>query len=377
MNFNLFFPNKIIFGAEESYNLGNYIYDLSKKPLLIFSSSFKNNDNYKKIIFSLKNKNIDFIEYDNAFKGEPTIEIVDEITNFAVNNKIDSVVSIGGGSIIDAGKAVSSLVNNEKGVKNYLEGIGTGKKIINDPVPFIAVPTIAGSGAEVTKNAVITSKDDRVKRSFRDDRMAAKVVIIDPMLTLSLPTNVAIYSAMDAVCQLIQSFVSLKQNIFCKSISGYILPLALDAILETFNKPANIQARAVLSYSGLISGICLANSGLGAVHGFASSLGGMFDIPHGLICAILTPGVFEMNENKKQGLYDELANFTKSINSRAFIEKLKELNETLNIPLNFKNFNILAKDINEIVRNSKGSSMNGNPVNLTDEDLFDFIKRYI
>lgn len=380
MKFSCLFPQKIIFENEISYMLAPLIKNDFIKPLIISGSkSLRDGKHYKKIINSIINEKIDFIEY-SGVSGEPTPQIIDEITDFAVNKGVKSVIAIGGGSVIDAGKAVSALVVNKKGVENYLEGVGKGYKIINHPIPFAAVPTTAGSGAEATKNSVVASREKKYKKSFRDDRLAAKMIIADPLLTFSLSKKETAFGGMDAISQLIESFVSKKRNRFCMGLASSFIPDSLHAIIKAFENPEDIEARSIMLASSLVSGICLANSGLGAVHGFASGIGGMFEIPHGLICAVLLPGVCKKNSIKIPDVYKELAqlvNNDKSSNVNKFIDLLYNINSKLNIPSDFKNFSVPVDKAGEIVARSQGSSMSGNPVDFIEQEWIDFIKDYL
>ncbi|HOV13052.1 MAG TPA: iron-containing alcohol dehydrogenase, partial [Spirochaetota bacterium] len=271
-----------------------------------------------------------------------------------------------------------ALCVNEKGIENYLEGVGKGFKIINNPIPFVTIPTTAGSGAEVTKNAVITSYPKKYKKSFRDDRLLAKVVIADPLLTISLPSDETRFGGMDAVCQLIESYTTKKNNSFCNALSIYHIPRAIKTIISLMNDPNDIILRTQMLEASLSSGITLASSGLGAVHGFASGLGGMFNIPHGLICAILLPHIVRLNSTRNSNLYKNISLITDgSGDSFKFSHYLYKINSKLNIPTDFKQFNINKNLSKEIVERSKGGSMNGNPVDFNDEELINFIESII
>jgi alcohol dehydrogenase class IV len=379
MNFQVLFPQKILFKNGIINDIGKIIKGNFEKPLIITGGfSLRNNEKYNLIIESLNSANIEYFEY-KGISAEPSPEIIDKVTDYAIGKNIKSVISIGGGSVIDTGKAVCALVVNEKGVENYLEGVGKGYTIKNNPIPFIAVPTTAGSGAEATKNAVVTSYEKKYKKSFRDDRMMAKLIIVDPELTLSLPKKETAFGGMDAICQLIESMVTKKSNIICKSYTSYFLPRAIDAVIGAYNNPDDLNAREIMIASSLVSGISLANSGLGAVHGFASGIGGLYNIPHGLICAILLPGICRLNYNKDHDIYKEVAcliNKDKSEDIVKMIDTLSELNRKLDIPENFKSLNLKNVDPREIVNLSKGSSMDGNPVELSDDVLEKFIGSY-
>ncbi len=380
MNFELNLCKNIIFKEDSIKDIGKLIKNYGKKLLFLYGSqSLKKNNKYYEIVNSLKENNINFIEY-SGIKEEPSPEIVDSVVEFAITNKIDFILAVGGGSVIDTAKACSALITNQKGVENYLEGVGKNYKIEKEPIPYIAVPTTAGSGAEVTKNAVITSYEKKYKKSFRDNRLLAELVIADPLLTLSLPKKETGFGGMDALCQLIESFTTKKKNAICSALSLYFIPIAINSLKILAKDLTNLEARKNMLQASIISGMCLANSGLGAVHGFASGIGGMFNIPHGLICAILLPHIIKLNSEKDRTIYSEITNYYynhTSNNITKFIDEIFELNRILNIPQDFKEFNIDKNLAEEIVFRSMGSSMSGNPVVFDNDTLKDFIQKLL
>lgn len=377
MNFELNFCNKIIFKKDCIKDIGSIIKNYGKKLLFLYGgNSLKKNNKYNEIVNSLQKNNIDFIEY-SGITQEPTSEIVDNVIDFSIKNNIDFILAVGGGSVIDTAKATSALVTNKKGIENYLEGVGNNYKIENNPIPYIAVPTTAGSGAEVTKNAVITSYVKKYKKSFRDNRLLATLVLADPLLTLSLPQKETSFSGMDALSQLIESYTTKKKNSYSSALSLYFIPIAIKSLKILSKDLTDIKARTTMLQASISSGISLANSGLGAVHGFASGIGGMFKIPHGLICAILLPYVLKMNSDKDKELYADIVNYYYKNDSNEinkFIDEIFELNNNLKIPYDFKEFKIDKNMAEEIVIRSTGSSMSGNPIDFDNETLKNFIQ---
>jgi alcohol dehydrogenase len=218
---------------------------------------------------------------------EPATEIIDAIVSEFRKTPVDVVVAIGGGSVIDFGKAVSAMLAADGSVKDYLEDVGT-KKPAGAKIPFIAVPTTAGTGSEVTKNAVVCDRKDGYKKSLRHDAYVPDVALVDPELTLSLPRHITIACGLDAVSQLIESYTSTKADVSIDAlalkalayISESLLPLAL-------GQSNDVSLRAKMSYAALVSGITLSKSGLGAVHGIAGPMGGLFPVPHGVACGKL------------------------------------------------------------------------------------------
>ncbi len=381
MDFQILQPRKIVFQKGISSKVGEYVRPFGGNVLLLSGrSSLKKTGSYDKILNSLISNGLKVTEY-QGISFEPDPRLIDDIVGVAQSENINVVVSVGGGSVIDAGKSAAGLLVNDKGVENYLEGVGLDWKLKNDPLPFVAVPTTAGSGAEATKNAVITSREKKYKKSFRDDRLLARVVLADPELTLTLSENETFFGGMDALSQLIESFVSKKRNGYCSALAAYYIPKAVAALKKLKTNPADYESRSVMLEAATASGITLSNSGLGAIHGFASGMGGMFDIPHGLICAVLLPHVIKANSAKDQNIYKEAAGLMKRDNSEGdideFIDMLFELNDYLGIPLDFGKYNINKELSKEIVERSRGSSMNGNPVDYDDGELRDFISKLL
>jgi alcohol dehydrogenase class IV len=227
--------------------------------------------------------------------GEPTVELVRQGAQLARQERCELVIGFGGGSPMDAAKAIAALAACEGDVLDYLEVIGQGRPLPGPGLPFIAIPTTAGTGAEVTRNAVLASTEHKVKASLRSPYLLARLAIVDPELTYQLPAAVTATSGMDALTQLIEPYVSLRR-------SPLIDPLCLDGIqriarslLRAYQEGGDRQARLDMSLAGLLSGLALANAGLGAVHGLAAVIGGAFPAPHGAVCAALLAPVMEAN----------------------------------------------------------------------------------
>ncbi|MBN2545643.1 MAG: iron-containing alcohol dehydrogenase [Spirochaetes bacterium] len=380
MSFQCILPGKILFEIGSSKNLGKIIKNNYFKPLILTGGgSINKSGNYNDITDSLKINDIEFFEFSGVNK-EPTPEIIDEIVDFAETKNVKSIISIGGGSVIDTGKAAAVLINNKKGVENYLEGVGKGFKLEKTGVPFIALPTTAGSGAEATYNSVVSSFKKKYKKSFRDERLLAEIIIIDPLLTMTLPLQQTMFSGMDAICQLIESFVSRKRKPYPCALASYYIPKAVKALFALNTQIDNMDARSIMCEASLASGIALANSGLGAVHGFASGIGGAYNIPHGLICAVLLPAVCEKNAEKNPELYNELSRLISNNNESdyfEFIDFLYNFNKKLGIPDDFKEFDIGKDKALDIVKLSMGGSMSGNPVEFNPEEWAEFIEKFL
>lgn len=219
--------------------------------------------------------------------NEPSPETIDTAVNSLKHEAIDALVGIGGGSVIDAGKAISAMMYKPESVKEYLESVGN-REHPGTKLPFIAVPTTAGTGSEATKNAVISQiGGNGFKKSLRHDNFVPDVAIVDPGLTLSCPKDLTAASGMDCFTQLTEAYLSDKSNEYTDALAIEGLKAVKSSLEQSYKNGQNIGARAGMSFAALTSGICLANAGLGVVHGFASSIGGMYNIPHGIICGTL------------------------------------------------------------------------------------------
>ena len=219
--------------------------------------------------------------------GEPTPSIVDAAVTQVAALEPKVVVAIGGGSVLDAGKAISAMIPSNSPVKYYLEGIGN-KQHDGSKIPFIAIPTTAGTGSEAAKNAVLSETGpEGFKRSLRHDNFIPEVAILDPELALTCPTSVTAASGMDAFTQLLESYVSKSANAITDALAFEGLRQVSQSLLPVFHDPANVQLRASMAQAAYLSGVTLTNAGLGLVHGFAGTIGGYYDIAHGVVCSTL------------------------------------------------------------------------------------------
>ena len=226
---------------------------------------------------------------------EPTIDLVREGVRAFRDAGCDMVIAIGGGSAIDAGKAIAAAAANGGDLLDYLEVIGKGQPLESAPYPFLAVPTTAGTGSEVTRNAVLGSPAHGVKVSLRSLTMLPRIALVDPQLTHGLPASITASTGLDALTQLIEPFVCVRANPFVDSICRDGMGRAAECLPRAFRNGEDAEARAGMSYASVLGGMALANAGLGVVHGFAAPIGGMFDAPHGAICAAILPAGMRAN----------------------------------------------------------------------------------
>ena len=319
--------------------------------------------------------------------GEPTTETIQKGVAAARSFNAEVIVAMGGGSAIDAGKAIAAVATNPGDLFDHLEVIGKARPLIQPPLPFIAIPTTAGTGAEVTRNAVIASAEHRVKVSLRSPLMLPRLAIIDPLLTHDLPAAVTAATGMDALTQLLEPFVSIKANPLTDGFCREGLVRAGRSLERAYRNGDDGEARNDMALASLLGGLALANAGLGVVHGFAGPIGGRFDAPHGTVCAALLASAVSTNvaalekrANDSIGLerYQEAARLILGRKRAAvadLVPWLKELTRDLHIP-GLRAFGIQAEQIGEIVQQSRqASSMKGNPIVLDDDELADILSR--
>ncbi len=380
MNYSFLSPLNIIIGENESLNLVKYVKP-NQKVLLFHGKSIKSNNTFIKIIENLKDIS-DFDSY-QIESGEPTPKMVDDAADFAKKIYADIIIGIGGGSVLDIAKAVCALATNEGNVIDYLEGVGTGKLVENQPLKFIAIPTTSGTGTEVTKNSVISSVEKSFKKSMRADSMIADITIIDYTLTMGLPKSITASSGMDAICQLIESYTTRHSNPITDALSLHHAKLTVGAIASAYENDDK-NSREIMSVGAMVSGLCLANSGLGIAHGLAAGLGATLGIPHGYACGLLLPFAMEFNFKRGVKKYAALgeAFYNKKFDSEDIackhaIKRIKELNKAVNIPSDLKKYNLTTDDIERAAKASMGSSMSKNPVEVTLDDCIDLLKKLV
>jgi alcohol dehydrogenase class IV len=373
--------NRIIFGIGSAKKIADIALTLGDKPFIVTG---KNKERCKFLLDDFIKKNISPEIY--SVKSEPTTEAVIECLNLAKNYKTNVIISIGGGSAIDTGKAVSALLTNDNDLFDHLEVIGKGNPLKNPTIPFIAVPTTAGTGAEVTTNAVIKSKEHSVKVSLRSPLMLPNIALIDPILTYSMTPEVTVSTGLDAFTQVTEPYVSKKANMLTDAICKEGIKRISRSLLRAFKNGLDAEAREDMSIGSLFGGIALTNAKLGAVHGFAAPLGGILDAPHGVICGILLPYVIKTNIKALQERdpyspiltkYEKIAKFAtnkEKATPEDLISWIEELYGKLNMP-GFSEINLKEEQIEELIATAKKSnSMKGNPIELTDEELRGIIK---
>jgi alcohol dehydrogenase class IV len=319
--------------------------------------------------------------------SEPSLTLVEDGARQLRADRADLVIAIGGGSVIDAGKAIAALATNPGKAIEHLEVIGKARALEQPPLPLIAIPTTAGTGAEVTRNAVLASPEHRVKASLRSPLLLPKLAVIDPELTLGLPATLTASTGLDTLTQLLEPFVSCRANPLTDGLCRDGLIRAARSLRRTCEQPDDLAAREDMALASLFSGLALANAGLGAVHGFAAPIGGMFPAPHGAVCAALLPHATDVNQRalrRRQPQGEALARYTEAarlMTGRADataadgVAWMDSLCGDLKIP-RLRTYGINASDIEGLCdKASRASSMKGNPLPLTAEEMREILSR--
>jgi alcohol dehydrogenase class IV len=313
--------------------------------------------------------------------GEPTLTAVEQGLAAARRAGCDLVIGFGGGSALDAGKAIAAMLTNPGELLDYLEVIGRGQSLSNAPAPCVAIPTTAGTGSEVTRNAVLGSPAHQLKGSLRSPLLLPRLAVIDPELTWDLPPSVTASTGLDALTQLIEPYVSCRANPMTDAVCVEAMQRAARSLRVAFKHGRDTAARTDMTLASLFSGMALANAGLGAVHGFAAPIGGRFDAPHGAVCAALLPHVMAANlralRTRAPGScalprYDHVARFltrNPAASAEDGVEWTRDLVRDLEIPRLGK-YGIGPEHVAELVaRAAQASSMKGNPIALTAEEM--------
>ena len=321
-----------------------------------------------------------------SISGEPSPLMVDEAVAAHQANNIDLVVGIGGGSVLDAAKAIAGMLRVGESVMDYLEGVGAEKKYQGPAVAFIAIPTTAGTGSEATMNAVLSiAGKDGFKKSFRDEQLVPEYALLDPDLLASCPPRLVAADGMDALTQLLESYVSSRANPMTDALAWSGLEAARDSLLPWYEGSGDQSAaRCGMAYAALISGITLAQTGLGSVHGLASPLGAFFPIPHGVVCGTLLAAATRINidamlsREAENPALDKYAKVSELLCQQHFatqeqaweelLRLLDDWTQGLQLPT-LDDYGITPADFPHIVAHSRGSSMKTNPIVLTDEEI--------
>ena len=318
--------------------------------------------------------------------------MVDDAVRAWRNSTVDVVIGIGGGSVLDAAKAIAGLLPHGNSVMDHLEGVGPELPYLGPATPFIAVPTTAGTGSEATKNAVLGVQGaNGFKKSFRHELLVPRYAVVDPLLLAGCPPALIAANGMDALTQLLESYVSSRANSFTDALAVSGLEAVRGGLLEWYEqRPSAAEGRSRMAYAALLSGITLAQVGLGSVHGLAAPLGAMFPISHGVVCGTLVAAATEMNirvlserapESKALEKYAHVGRLLSGVHAAArdeawqlLVQTLARWTEQLGLP-RLSAYGVREADLGAIVANCRGSSMKTNPVVLTDDDVLTVLRQ--
>lgn len=374
-----FVPPGVIYGPGALARLPDEAGGLGQKALLVSGKgSLARAGSLAGIEKALRGRGIAVVAFDGV-ESDPSIQTVDRGAREAVKAGCDIVVAAGGGSVIDAGKAMAGMATNPGSVREYLEGRGISKR----PLPFIAIPTTAGTGAEVTKNAVLTNREEGYKRSIRHRWLIPAVALVDPELTLTVPPEITASTGMDTLAQLIEPLVSRKGTPITDALAIHGIGLVRRSLRNAVRDGTDMRSRTDMSLASLLSGMALANSGLGAAHALSHPLGAHLGIPHGCGCAILLPHVMEFNiaaaaekyASIARALGEDVHGLSQQRAAEQAVEFVKHLSRDIGIPACLSGLGVGENDLPMLARESHGSSLSGNPVEASDGDLVEILRK--
>ncbi len=366
---------RIVFGPGAANQIAHAARGMGKRALLV---SGRKPRQAARIVADLHGAGVSCSPF--ATDGEPTLDTVRAGVETARREGCDVVIACGGGSAIDAGKAIAAMLANPGDVLDYLEVIGRGQPLQAAPLPFIAVPTTAGAGSEATRNAVLLSPEHGVKASLRSPLMLPRLAVVDPKLALTVPPDVTAATGLDALSQLLEAFVSVRASTMTDTLCREGLRRAGRSLRRAIEDGDHLEARTDMALASLLSGMALANAGLGAVHGFAAPIGGSFPAPHGAVCAALLAPVILVNlralrqrEPSHPALqkYDEAARLLdpdvqSADDLPAWIDWIQA---DLQVP-RLSAYGIRPSDVPSLCEKAaRASSMKGNPIQLSISDL--------
>lgn len=376
MQFEFATATEIVFGVGVVPTAGTRIARFGTQALLVTGAAAGRAATIAK---SLADEGVHVATY--SVGHEPTLDDARQATALARDHHSALVVACGGGSAIDLGKAVAALLANPGDPLEYVEVIGRGRPIENRSVPFVAIPTTAGTGAEVTKNAVLGAPNEGIKVSVRSPHILARLALVDPALTVDLPPGLTAATGLDALTQLLEPFVSAKANPLVDAICLGALPRLVRALPRAVADGKDLEARTDMAFASLCGGLALANAGLGAVHGFAAAIGGRFDIAHGAVCAALLPSATRINiralrsraaENPALDRFRTLASVVTGrpgATLDTLPDWLQQLTSDLHVP-GLSAYGITSKDADAIVAGAaRANSMRSNPLPLERGEL--------
>lgn len=384
---------RIEFGRGSIAKLPGILSSYGHKALLVTgATALCNSEVWPRLCAELREKHISFEHV--KISGEPSPHRIDATVAEFADAQIAVVCAIGGGSVLDAGKAIAGLLRVGRPVTDYLEGVGPELEYRGPAIPFIAVPTTAGTGSEATKNAVLSmAGENGYKKSFRHEDLVAQYAVIDPDLLATCPPLLVAANGMDALTQLLESYVSLKANALTDALALSGLESIRLGLLSWYDQRGDPPAaRSHMAYAALLSGINLAQVGLGSVHGLASPLGAFFPIPHGIVCGTLVAAASAVNIDALKSRAPQSPALAKYAQAgrmlsgqvdlqdeaarQCLLDLLEQWSVHMGLPM-LDAYGVRETDFERIIAHSRGSSMKTNPVELTDDEIGVILARRI
>lgn len=380
MQYDFLAPRKIVFGWGRRREIGRLAASLGRRAYVVTGSrSLARSGALAELLQLLGSAGVE-PQHVASISREPEVNDVDALAANLIElgaTAGDLLIGIGGGSAIDLAKAAAAMATNRESssVADYLEGVGRGLEIKTPPLPMLAMPTTAGAGSEGTKNAVISSYHPPFKKSLRSEAMVPQIVLVDPEFSVGVPPDVTAHTGMDAITQLIESYISRRAKPIPQALCVQGLQLAIPALPIAVQDGANRPAREAMAQAALLSGLALANSGLGLAHGVAAALGAECRVSHGLACAVMLPAALRINRSICEKQMAFLGGAVCGEHSAdAFISGIEQLGQTIGIPTRLRDLGVVREQIPALVAGSRGNSMAGNPREVSDAELAALLK---
>lgn len=380
MLFDIFTPGRILFGPGTTYRLGEEVAVLGRKALLVTGRhSLQQTGNIERITQPLALAGIETVLF-NEVPPEPGTEVVDAGRRRAREENCSVVIGIGGGSVLDVAKVIAGLAHADGKTREYFDH----QEFSTAGLPFVAVPTTAGSGSEVTRNAVLIDRENgKQKRVFRNERWMARVAVVDPILTMSMSADLTAQTGMDALTHAVEAYTSRWANAHTSSLSQEAVRLIAQNLYTAVKSPSRREARENMLLGSLMAGLAFNIARLGAVHALAHPIGSRYGLGHGLVCGILLSHVIEFNLAVAEAKYAALARVTGLVKDATpeteeagrFLYFIRRLRAQIGLPEKLGPLGLNQEDLPELAEGAKGSSLDANPRKATYHDLTVILQR--
>ena len=371
--FTLMYPERIIFGCNALEQLSEEAARFGRRVLLVSGHrAMRKSGILDRVVNQLDSGKMEVTLFDEV-EHDPSLGTVDKGIKLAREKECEIVVGLGGGSALDVAKAVACLSKLKGHPREYHQG----REVEAAGLPFVAIPTTAGTGAEITSNSVITDREKKVKKSIRSPYMIARVALVDPLLTLSLPAKLTAYTGMDALTQAVESFICRTSNPISDSLALRAIDLLFHNLPEAVREGENVEIREKVALGSLLSAMAFSQTGVGAVHALSHPVGARFGVPHGLACAVLLPWVMKCNLEVCREKFSLLAYQMGREKPEEVPQVLRELLKEVGISPTLKEWRIREDDFSLLISQSRGGTMSKNPRKMSDEELKEILRKVI